>query len=98
MDDNANALPWSERYWIAPINASHHELRAYAAAPQSDMAREVLKDPYTFNFLTLGDVCLVAAGVYRETVVPVVDRVTFRVATRLNASDRIAPVSVGGVR
>ena len=22
VDDNANALPWSERYWTAPINAS----------------------------------------------------------------------------
>ena len=37
----------------SPTGAGHHQLRQRLPAPQSDLARQTLKDPYIFDFLTL---------------------------------------------
>ena len=38
---------------VSPLRACTNELRSYAAAPQSDLAQQITKDPYNFDFLMI---------------------------------------------
>ena len=40
---------------VRPAGESGHEFRGDAPAPQSDLAQQTLKDPYVFDFLTIGE-------------------------------------------